>query len=102
MEVEKCVLDLERVEGPLHEIEAALQRVLPLRQLHAASQATVSVLLANGEHVRVQVEMAVTVPGNRERKADELRALEAADDLAADLFRDHEHAQRDEVGVGKV
>src|ERR1051326_3570463 len=46
--------------------------------------------------------MAITASGNGEGKADKLRAIKSADDLAANFFTNHEHAQRNDIQIVKV
>ena len=58
LHVEVRVLDFERIEGPLHQLDAARQRVLALRQLQAPPDAEVAVLRQHAQHVAVQVVVA--------------------------------------------
>src|SRR5690348_1128975 len=46
--------------------------------------------------------MSVAASWNGEGEADKLRAIKRADDLAADFFADHEHAQGNNVQIVKV
>src|SRR6516225_4120757 len=98
------VLDLQGIEGPLHQLKATDYRVVTLGQLQTASQAVIAPAVAHGQHVRVQVRAPAALAGNGESKAYEfviLAGVEGADDLPSDLVADHEHAQRDHVNVVK-
>jgi len=94
------VLDLERIEGPLDELDAAVERFLPLRELELASDAAILVGLKYSHHVAVQVELPARFEaGNGQAKPHHLAAVEGAEDLAADLVRYHEHARRKQIDV---
>ena len=78
------VSDLERIEGPLHQIEPAGDCVVPLGQLEAAPDAQVSVLREYGEHVRVKVRAAVAIAWQRHGETYEGLAVERAYYLTAE------------------
>ena len=59
-------------------------------------------VLANGQHVRVQVDMPGACTGDREREADHDIAVEGAHHLAANLVGHDKHAQGHQFRVGKV
>ena len=84
------VSDLQRVEGPLHEIEAAGDSVVALGELEAAANARIAVVRQDGKHVRVEVWAAVTVAGQRHGEAYQGVLVEGTDDLAADALCDDE------------
>ena len=93
------VADLQRIEGPLHQTEAAGDGVVALSQLEAASDAEVAVLRQYGEHVRVQIGLAVAVAGQRHGETYESVSIEGADDLATDALRHDEDTPRDDVAI---
>src|ERR1700759_295024 len=50
----------------------------------------------------MQICVAGAAAGNGKGEANELRAIECADDLTADFLAHHEHAQRNEINVVKI
>ena len=68
----------------------ASQGIVPLEELDAATQAGVSILLANCQHVGVQVGVAPARARYRQRKSDQLFALECTDHLPTNLLRYNE------------
>ena len=52
-DIQMGVTDLQWVEGPLHQMKAANDRVVALREFEAAAYAQVAVLREYGKHVRV-------------------------------------------------
>src|SRR5215470_11832177 len=52
--------------------------------------------------MRVQIRMAGARAGNGKGEANELIAVECADDLSADLAADDEHAQRNEIDIIEI
>jgi hypothetical protein len=59
-------------------------------------------VLSHGQHVRVEIDVAAARARHREREADHVGTREGTHDLASDFIGDHEHAERDQFGVGKV
>src|SRR5215472_10889093 len=98
-QVQMGILDLERIEGPLHQVKASLQRVIALSQLHAAPQSVIAPGILHRQHVGVQVSATGTRPGNRESKTDQIRAVESSNDLTADLLADDKEPQGNQVHV---
>src|SRR5271168_1991707 len=93
------VTNLQRVEGPLHQIEAAGDGVVALGELEATANAGVAVLRQDGEHVRVEVGFAVPVAGQRHGETYQGVAVECPDHLAANALRHHEDTPWDDVAV---
>src|SRR5215472_10631812 len=96
------ILDLQRIEGPFHQLKTAADCVVTLGQLQAAPQSMVAPGAAHRQHVRMQVRMAGTRAGNGKRKTDKFLTVKGADDLPADLLPDDEKTQRHQVHVIKV
>ena len=76
--------------------------VFALIELEATSQASVPILLANSQHLRVQIRVSVPVPGNGHRKADQFFAVKRSNDLSPDFVRDYKQAYRDEISGREV
>src|SRR5258708_3970440 len=93
------VADLQRIEGPLHQIEASGDGVVALGELEAAADAGVAVLGQDGQHVRVEVGFAVTVAGQRHGETDQGVAIECSDYLAADALRHYKDTPGDDVAI---
>src|SRR5262245_2638132 len=98
------VLDLQRIKGPLHELDALPDSVIALGQLSPWSQARVAPALAYSQHVGVEIGVPGTLARNGDREPHELfvSVIKGTNDLPADLFAHHEHPQRHHVDVGKV
>src|SRR5688500_9832610 len=76
LDIEISVLQLDRIEGPLDEVDAARECVLALRNLEQASHAVVAILAQHAHHVAVQVRLfAAFEAGNRQQKARQLRGI---------------------------
>src|SRR6516162_9566267 len=90
--VEVGVLDLQRVKGPLNELEATGHRLLTLQQLDPSPQPSVPVILSDGEHVGVQIGVAAANTRHGQCEAYHVRAIEGAQDLSAYLLGDDEKA----------
>src|SRR5215472_13796962 len=101
-QIEVRILDLERIKGPFDEVKSAGQRVVALRQLQTAAQAMIAPAVAHRQHVGMKIGVAGARAGNGEGKADEVIAVERADDLPTDLAADDEHAQRNQIDVIKI
>jgi hypothetical protein len=93
------VSDLQRVEGPLHEIEASGDSVVALGELEAAANARVAVLRQYGEHVRVEVWEALTVTRQRHGEAYQCVLMKGTDNLAPNALSNYEDTPRDDVAV---
>src|SRR5579864_9237627 len=50
LDVQVGVLDFQRIEGPLHQLEAVSDRVVTLCQFETPSKSQVAIVLANGQH----------------------------------------------------
>src|SRR5215470_17558284 len=99
------ILYLQRIEGPFDQLNAFADSVITLRKLHAPPEPMVAITLANRQHVRVQVSMSTTRARDGEDETDHviiLLAIKRAQELAANLLTDYEHAHRYQVGVGKT
>ncbi len=65
------VLELERIEGPLDQIDAAAKRFFALAQLEPAPDSVVAILGQHAQHVAVQIGLAARLhAGNREAESD--------------------------------
>src|ERR1700679_3216793 len=93
------VADLERIEGPLHQIEPAGDRVVALGQFESASDTQVAVLREYSKHVRVQVRVSISVAWQRHGETYESLSVERADNLAADALRYDKDTSGDDVAV---
>src|ERR1035441_2545537 len=93
------VLDLQRVERPLHQVEAAGQRIVALRQLQPSSQPGVAILRQHRQHVRVQVRLAGATAGQRHGETHHRIPVQGPDPLAADAVRHDEDALWDQVPI---
>src|SRR5260370_161800 len=58
LDVEIGVLDIERIEGPLDQIDAAGERRLALGEFKEPASARVAIFLQHTQHVAVQVNLA--------------------------------------------
>src|SRR5262249_30080024 len=87
-QVQMGILDLERIEVPPNQDKACKRRVIALSQLHGPPQSVIAPGILHRQHVGVQVSPTGTRPGNRERKTDQIRAVESSNDLTADLLTD--------------
>src|SRR5207248_11325134 len=81
--IEVGVLDFERVEGPLDELDSAGDRVFALADLQASSHAQIPVFGKHAQHVTVQV---ITGAGfdarDGETERDHSAAVVCAESLA--------------------
>ena len=84
------------------EFDAAGERVLALHQLEAAAETAVAMVFADGQHMRVQVDVAGARAGYGEREADHNVAFESPHHLASNFVGDHEHAQRNQFRVAEI
>ena len=70
-DVEKGVLELEGIEGPLDEGDAARQGIVALAKLKAAAHLRVAIRRQHAQHVTVQVRVTVRLDaGDGEAEAD--------------------------------
>src|SRR5258708_39585087 len=92
------VADLQRVEGPFHQIEAPGYGVVALGELETAADAGVAVLGQNGQHVRVEVRLAVAIARQRHGETNQVITGKRSYDLAADALRHH----KDTAGDGSA
>src|SRR5208282_4787874 len=119
LDIQMRVLDLQGIEGPLHQLKATSQRILALVKLQAAPEPPVAIALAHGQHLRVQVELAV--PRGRDCKcegnqffshaffpaffltvASRWIANEGSYNLPADLRGDNEHADGNQFRIREL
>src|SRR5258708_37661562 len=100
-QIQVRVLDLQRIKGPLQQLDSVRNGVITLRQLQPPSQTVVAIALPHGQHVRMEISMTGAAPGNGESEADQITAIKGANDLASDLLAHHEHAQRNRINIVK-
>ncbi len=99
-DVEKCILEFERIEGPFNEIDPCGECIEPLLKFHLTAQPGVTPGGENAEHVAVKIRFAAGLqPRNAETKRDKAVLLKSAEDLAADLAGDDEEAKREEIEI---
>ena len=68
--VEIGVLDFQRIEGPLDQFDTAGERVFALQEFQATPQTTIAMILADRQHVRVQINVAAARARDRERETN--------------------------------
>src|SRR5579864_8297129 len=91
LDIEIRVLDFERIEGPLDELDTARESVFALLELEA--NALIAILRRDAEHVTVQIGFAPCLEtGNGEAEADHAAAIVRTESLAADFSGDDEEA----------
>src|SRR5580692_2327557 len=94
------VLNVERIEGPLDQIDTARQGIVPLAKLELAANARIAILRQHTQHVAVQIDLpSLLQTGNRDTESDHAIAIECAQQLATDFRRHHKHPERKQVGV---
>src|SRR5262249_31865619 len=98
-EVQMRVWSLQRIEGPLDQVQALRQRALTLRQLQLMAQAAAAVLLVDAEHVRPLHHAAVLQARDRKDEAPERAALERAYQNSPALDDDREDRSRHDILV---
>ncbi len=114
MDIEKGVLDLQWVEGPLHVLNAAGESLTPLLPLELRAKAAIAVGGADRQHVGVEVGArpfwAFLNPRQRDGETDqgisgiaaqdpEEFAVKGADHLAADFLCEQEGFARDDIAL---
>src|SRR5262249_48116604 len=57
LDVEVGVLDFERIEGPLDEVDVPVESFVSLRELELASYSAIAVLRQHAQHVAVQIAL---------------------------------------------
>src|ERR1035438_9710895 len=78
--VEKRVLDFERIESPLNQIDAARERLVALGQFQPLSNFSVPVLRENSQHVAVQITLAAGFQTRyRQTKSDHALAVKSSE-----------------------
>src|ERR1700722_5296323 len=112
------VLDLQRIEGPFHAADAARKRLTSLLQLELRPEPAIAIVVAHGQHVRVQVGLWISVCGilprfdSRQRHGEtdhRLRCsirrgtgqigIESSNHLAADFLPDEKRFAGDDVAI---
>ena len=93
------VFDLQRIEGPFHQVEAPGEGIVALGELQTTAQTRVAVLRQHRQHVRVQIGLAVAVAGERHGETDHRVAVEGPDHLAADALGHNKDAPGNEIAV---
>ena len=58
LDIKIRVLDFQRIKRPLDQLEATGKRVVTLEKLDTPAQSSILMLLAHGQHMRMQVGMA--------------------------------------------
>ncbi len=97
-EVQIRVLRLQRIEGPVHDVDAEPEQLVALESLEPRADAAVAELGADGEHVRPVDEPAGLDPGQSEDEADHAAiGVEGAGGHAAHLLRRPEDGRRDQL-----
>src|SRR5262249_52545870 len=96
------ILDFERIECPLDELETTLHRLVALIELDPPAKTAVAVFLADGQHVRVQVGVPGTHARHGQRKSDHVGAVECPQHLAANFLCHHEQTQRHKLCICEV
>ena len=103
LDIEKSVLEFQRIEGPLDQRDAARQGILTLPELQAAAHLRVAILRQHAQHVTVQVRVPVRLNArNGEAEADHPRAIVGAENMAAHFARHHQKSQGQQFDIGKT
>lgn len=103
LDVEKSVLKLEWIEGPLNEAEPSRDRVTALFKFHFASQTAVPVSGKHAQHMAMKVILAAWLEaGNAKAKGHHLAGIESAQHLAADFGCHDKEAQRKQLHILKT
>ena len=98
-EVEVSIGDLQRVVGPLDEIESLRERSIPLGQLETQAEAASPVLFHDAQHVRPLHGASLLEPRQRVGKPHQTATrVEGAQQNAAALHRDDEDRHGHDVG----
>src|SRR5258705_191788 len=88
VQIEVRVAQLERIEGPLDEPDAAAQSFGSLKELQHAANTPVAVFAVDAGHVRVEVRNATVKSDDRERETHQTIAVESSQHLAAGMRGD--------------
>ena len=103
LNIEKGVLDLERVEGPFNEIHPAGKRELALLPFEPTPDSAVAIWRQYAQHVAMKIILATRLQArNAEAEGDHFVSIERTEDLTANLARHHEQARRKQLGIVKA
>src|ERR1700739_3417288 len=110
------VLDLQRIEGPLHASDAPRKCLTSLLQLELRPEPAVTVVVASRQHMRMQVGLWISVCGilpclhawqrhgethhrfrRPVRRSTRQIGVEGSDDLAANFLTNEKSLARDDV-----
>ena len=100
LEVEECVLEFQRIEGPLDQFDSAFEGFLALPQLEPPPDAGIPPGRQHPQHVAVQIRPRSWLDarhGYEER--DHLTTVVGAEQLPAYLSVHHERTQRQHLDV---
>src|SRR4029077_17763418 len=101
LDVQVCVLDFQRIKRPLDQLETAGKRIIALEKFYAAAQPLIPMVLAHSHHLGVKVSTAAAKTRHGHSESHHVWAIVRADHLTANLFRNHEHTQRNKVSIRK-
>jgi hypothetical protein len=98
-EVEVGVHRLQRIVGPLDQVEAHRHRSIALHQLQRPAQTGAAIAVDDPRHVRPLRRLAVLDAGQRVDEADHALAVECADQDAAAVHRHGEDRHRHDIVI---
>src|ERR1700722_7937100 len=102
LDVKKSVLDFERIERPLDEIDALAKRVNALRELQFSSQPGIAIFLHHTQHVAVKIALSARLYSrNRDAISHHAIAIVSAEGVPADFARCNEQAHRQQIDFVK-
>ena len=89
------------MSGTIEIVAGDTQAKLALHELERPAEAAVAQVLPHGQHVRVDVGVAVAQARQSEVVGDHDIAVKGGKNVSADFFSDDEHAHRHQLGVVK-
>src|SRR5579864_5848596 len=98
--VEVGVLDLERIECPLDQIDPTGQRIVALREFQPPTDARIAIPRQHAQHVAMEVALGARLQAwYRKAEPDHPLTVERPERLPADLGGHHEQPQRQQLDI---